>query len=490
MRWIRGLLKGFTYRVFDGEGSYLIPLLFINFIGTFGLSIVLPFLVFLVTDFGGNAFIYGVVAATYPVFQLIGGPVLGRWSDLYGRKRILLLSHTGTFLSWIVFLAALLLPEIEIFSISSRILGAFVITIPLLVIFIARGLDGLTGGNVSVANAYIADVTDDDNRSKNYGKMSISTNLGFIAGPLFAGILAGTRYGYSLPVIGAIFITFMGIIVIVFMLPEPLSCSNEFEKKPEIRENDNHKKTEKNKRKLNISELKKLLGLEFRECIKAIDPLKPIKDNGKYGEDKKNNGKKRTRKMGIRDVLSMPYIFLIMVMYFLMFIGFNLFYTAFPVHAIENLGWNVQKMGLYFSYLSLMLVIVQGPVLTRVSKKYSDSILVFAGCFLLGTNFILLESGDQFLTYLAAVFFALGNGVMWPSINSILSKVAGKVHQGAVQGVASAVTSLSSIFGLLAGGYLYGKIGSSVFLIAAFTIYISTILSVRFISVKEWKSEK
>jgi DHA1 family tetracycline resistance protein-like MFS transporter len=82
----------------------LYPLLLINFIGTFSFSIVLPFLVFLLIDFGGNAIVYGVLAAVYPTFQLVGAPILGRWSDIYGRKKILLISHGGTLTGWIIFL--------------------------------------------------------------------------------------------------------------------------------------------------------------------------------------------------------------------------------------------------------------------------------------------------------------------------------------------------------------------------------------------------
>src|SRR6188474_3404317 len=85
------------------------PLLLVNFIGTLGFSIVLPFLVFLVMKFGGNAIVYGLLAATYPAFQLIGAPILGKWSDIYGRKKVLLLSNIGTAVGWILFLFALLL---------------------------------------------------------------------------------------------------------------------------------------------------------------------------------------------------------------------------------------------------------------------------------------------------------------------------------------------------------------------------------------------
>ncbi|HEY6537157.1 MAG TPA: MFS transporter, partial [Candidatus Nitrosocosmicus sp.] len=157
----------------------LFPLLLSNFIGTIGFSIVLPFLVFLVIDFGGNSIVYGIVSAIYPAFQLIGAPILGRWSDVYGRKKILLLSNGGTLAGWIIFLIALFLPVWHIISINSTIFGIFIITFPLIILFFARALDGVTGGNISVANAYLADVSTDKNRSKNFGKLSISANLGF-----------------------------------------------------------------------------------------------------------------------------------------------------------------------------------------------------------------------------------------------------------------------------------------------------------------------
>ena len=75
-------------------------LLLVNFTGALGFSIVMPFLVFLVHQWGGNALIYGLASAGYSVFQLFGSPVLGRWSDLYGRRRVLFLSPLGTVMSW------------------------------------------------------------------------------------------------------------------------------------------------------------------------------------------------------------------------------------------------------------------------------------------------------------------------------------------------------------------------------------------------------
>jgi DHA1 family tetracycline resistance protein-like MFS transporter len=206
------------------EKSSIFPLLLITFIGTLGYSIVLPFLVFLVIDLGGNAIVYGILSATYPVFQLIGAPILGGRSDIYGRKKILLLSQGGTLAGWMIFLIALFLPVNNLFRIDSTILGTFVITLPLAALFLARAIDGLTGGNVSVANAYVADISSDENRSKNFGKIAISSNLGFIVGPALAGILVATIYGEVLPVLAALILSLVVLVVIVFILRET-KCS-------------------------------------------------------------------------------------------------------------------------------------------------------------------------------------------------------------------------------------------------------------------------
>ena len=85
----------------------LLPILLVNFIGSLGFSIVLPFLVFLVARFSGNSLLFGLMAAVYPLFQLIGAPIFGRWSDKFGRRKILFLSQAGTTFAWVLFLISL-----------------------------------------------------------------------------------------------------------------------------------------------------------------------------------------------------------------------------------------------------------------------------------------------------------------------------------------------------------------------------------------------
>lgn len=409
------------------------PMLAVNFIGTLGLSLVLPFLIFLVERFGGNAIIYGLAASMYPVFQLIGGPLLGRWSDIYGRKKVLFLSQVGTFISWVIFLTAMLIPVIRIIDVRSGVLGNFILTLPLMLIFIARAFDGLTGGNVSVANAYLADITEDKDRSSVYGKLSVSTNLGFIFGPALAGILSVTVYGEVLPVIAAVLISFAGILLIAFLVPEP-----------------------------------RVHGLQIDSHIK---------DEETQHTEMQAGTSNISDKPDFLEVIRMQGIFSLLLIYFLIFLGYNIFYTAFPVHAANNLTWNAATLGLYFSALSLLLVVVEGPVLSWASKRYSDAALLTFGSFVLCINFLLLFFGTDLLTYCALVFFAVGNGFMWPSLMSILSKTTKKEYQGAVQGVSTSFIGLASIIGLIAGGFMFSFLDAGTFLIAGAMIFGVFLLS-------------
>jgi MFS transporter, DHA1 family, tetracycline resistance protein len=122
--------------------------------------------------------------------NLLALPLLGKWSDVYGRKKVLLLSNAGTLVGWILFFIALLLPD-QKFSFDTLLFGTFTMSLPILVLFLARAIDGITGGNISVAIAYLADISSEKSRSSNFGKMAMSANLGFILGPAIAGLLGG-----------------------------------------------------------------------------------------------------------------------------------------------------------------------------------------------------------------------------------------------------------------------------------------------------------
>jgi MFS family permease len=409
-------------------------LLLVNFTGSLGFSIVLPFLVFLVHKWGGNAFVYGVVGAAYSVFQLVGAPVLGRWSDSFGRKKVLFLSQLGTVISWMLVFLAFYLPAGSFLDVNSTFLGKFSLTIPLLLLFIARSLDGLTGGNISVANAYVADITPENAREEKFGKMAASSNLGYIIGPALAGIMGGTVLGYELPVLCAMGISLLATILIVFSLPKQQPCKIY---------SDPHAKN-----------AHKVMGQEHRPCIQT----------------------NITSKLSNLELCRLPGITNLLAIYFLVMLAFNFFYVAFPVEAATKMHWSVMHTGAFFSVMSFFMVVIQGPVLSRLSKVWSAKRLVSVGSIVLGCGFLTFTPAINWLAFGGAVLIAVGNGLMWASVVSLISKTAGD-NQGAVQGLAGSVGAAASIIGLILGGVTYIFLSGWLFVLSCVLMFIVVLLS-------------
>jgi MFS family permease len=412
-------------------------LLLVKFTGALGYSIVMPFLVFLVHQWGGNALIYGFVGATYSVFQLIGSPVLGRWSDRYGRKRILALSQFGTALGWMVVLLAFYVPASAVLNVDSSLLGKFSLTLPLVLLFISRALDGVTAANAAVANALVADITPEDKRDERFGKMGVSYNLGTVIGPALAGILGGTILGYELPIIFAMGISLVAVALILVTLPNPEPSAPGMDP--------------------DAANALKVMGQEHRACIRAEAP----------------------GKMSSADIVRLPGMFVFMATYFFVMLAFNFFYVAFPVQAATEMGWSVRHTGAFFSVMSFFMVVVQGAILPRLSRTWSDKRLVCMGSIVLGFGFLALAPAGDWMSFVGAILIAVGNGLMWPPVVALLSKTAGE-HQGAVQGLAGSVGAVASIMGLMLGGVSYAHLGDWLFVLSAGLIFAVVILSIWF----------
>lgn len=416
----------------------LLSLYLVSFIGALGFSIVLPFLVYLIEDFGGNAFVYGLVGATYPAFQFVGAPVLGRWSDRMGRRRVLFISQLGTVASWVLFAVALALPTTRLADVSAPVLGDFTLTVPLLIIFIARAVDGLTGGNVSVANAYVADVSNDETRARNFGRMGVAFSGGMIGGPSLASLLGLIDPSTALPVIAALTISVVTAVIIWVGLPEPDPCGLAMVDldSPEVAASD-------------------VVGVEHRNCHYAAVATE-VDRSAPLGQQ------------GVRFTLGLQFVILL---------AFNLFYASFPVYAARNLEWSVQRVGLYFTVMAALLVIVEGPILDRLSKRVEGWQLTAAGLVALSAHFGVLLVAEGNAVFLAAALFALGNGIMWPSVSAFLASLASRDTQGTVQGIAGSVSSLASIIGLLVGGVVFSVIEGGVFGIAGLVMLASAVLA-------------
>ena len=264
--------------------------------------------------------------------------------------------------------------------------------------------------------------------------MAVSGNLGFIIGPALAGLLGATLLGEVLPVLAAFGISALALALIQLglvdvapqrvteVLEEPSSCD--------------------------------LYGQEHRPAYAVKCP----------------------QAGGLRGVLALPGMAVLMAVNFLVMLGFSFFYVAFPVHAVAGLGWAVTDIGLYFAALSLAMIVVQGPVLAYLSKLCADGWLMSIGGAVLAVGFAALTSGQTALIYVAALLVALGNGLMWPTFQAVLSKAAGAQMQGAVQGVAQGAGAVASIAGLVIGGIAYVALGGALFGVAAGVIAASALI--------------
>ena len=174
----------------------LAAIFLIVLIDVLGLTIILPLLPFYSEHFGAGARTVGLLVAVYGACQLVSGPVLGRWSDRYGRKPILLLSQFGTCVGFLLLAFA---PSLKW-------------------VFLARIIDGITAGNLSIAQAYISDVAAPKDRPKALGKISVAFGVGFFIGPALTAVLY--RFGYRPPILLAAFLSLLSIVATSFMLPQ------------------------------------------------------------------------------------------------------------------------------------------------------------------------------------------------------------------------------------------------------------------------------
>jgi len=131
-----------------------------------------------------------------------------------------------------------------------------------------------------------------------------------------------------------------------------------------------------------------------------------------------------------------------------------------------------------------MMVLVQGPILKRVSQKFSDAILAAVGSFILAISFLFYTSNLVWMLYIGGALLSLGNGLMWSSILSILSKASEEKYQGTIQGFAGSAGSLASIIGLIIGGIMYEQFSGEIFILSTVTIFVVFIMVIRLLKIK------
>jgi multidrug resistance protein len=342
------------------------------FIDLLGFGIVIPVLPFYAegTRFNATPRTVGFLFASYSIMQLIFSPVLGRLSDKYGRRPVLLISIIGT-------------------AIGFLILG-FAKTLWML--FVGRILDGISGGNISTAQAYIADITTKEDRAKGMGLIGAAFGLGFIFGPAIGGILS--RWGIQIPFLFAAGLCFANAILLYFTLPETVTADHP-------------------------ARVSAAGGRGFSQLL---------------------------------DSLKQPRLRFILTIYFLFIVAFSIMTTSFSLYTMFRFGYDAQHNGYLFAYVGLIAVIIQGVLIGRLVKRFGELWLVIVGALffavsLFSVPFVGPNSGGLLALLIGGGIFSLGNSLSTPALNSLASKSVGPADQGSVLGVTQSVASLARAVG-------------------------------------------
>jgi DHA1 family tetracycline resistance protein-like MFS transporter len=341
-----------------------------------GFGIVIPVLPYYIEGFGATPFQLGLLVASYSVMQFVFSPVFGGLSDKHGRRPVLFFSLLGTSVGFLMVGLA----------------GA------LWMVFAGRILDGITGGNISTAQAYIADVTTRKDRARGMGLIGAAFGLGFVLGPAIGGVLS--RFGTHVPFIFAACLALANAIGVFTYLPESLP---------------------KEKRAGHSSK-----GNRF---LQIFDSLRDA----------------RFRSLSI--------------LYFLIVTAFSIMTTSFALYTQERFGYNAEQNGWLFAYIGILAVLMQGGIFGRLAHAIGESALLVIGSLILAASlFMVPYVGPQWggLAGLLAgmAFFAVGNSLANPAATSLASKVAGEHEQGKALGIMQSGASLARAVGPFLAGFL------------------------------------
>lgn len=390
-----------------------LPIIFLTLVNTLNFSILIPVLPFVVDEYGGGSFMYGILLSMYPLFQFFAAPILGALSDRYGRRPILLISQLGTLLSWFIFIASYFVPEITIGGIA----------LPILVMMLARIADGATGGNNSVANAYIADISSPEQRTKMFGMAGGIVGVGLIIGPALGGISMGTSLGYLVPALIAAGISTITLIIMFFLLPE--SLDNE------------HKR--------------KIVAFSLADELKFITKIKKYLPNRKI-----------------------RYLFFIRSFFLLAFSSYSAIFVLF---VIDEFNFNSSQVGLFFFIVGFFLIFNQTVVAQRLSRKIGDLKTFIVGQIALVISQLSFTFVPPLWIFIVFTYINnLGFSISFPTYRSILSNSVDKTKQGEIQGIDESLFAASSAISPLLATYMYEHIGSYTFGILALLILFAVIV--------------
>jgi len=367
--------------------SPLIIIFITIFIDLIGFGIVIPVLPLYAERYHASEAVIGLMLASYSMMQFVFAPILGRLSDRVGRRPVLLLSLIGTSLGFLLMGFAHLIP----FGVSLFGLAPVVIWL-----FLARIIDGISGGNISTAQAYIADVTPPDDRARGMGLIGAAFGLGFIFGPALGGLLS--HFSPEAPFFFAAGLAALNATALYFLLPESLAPEHRHEASRGAR-------------------LQQLIEQAGNWQLKAV-----------------------------------------FATYFFATVAFAMLTATFALFASHRFRFDATHTGYMFTYVGVIGAVIQGGLIGKLVKAFGEKMLAVVGTVIFSAALFALPLAQALpMLLIASSGIAIGNSLVTPTLNSLASKSIAPAFQGRILGAMASVASLARIIGPMLGGFLLGR---------------------------------
>ena len=361
--------------------------------------IFLPFLPYLLEEFSSSGIIIGLLTATYTASQFLAAPTIGALSDRLGRKPVITFCVSGSVIGMGLFALSLSLPWKEIMP------ATFSTLLPLALLFIARGIDGISGGTASTATAVLADTSPPEQRARVFGLVGIAFGLGFILGPGLGGWLGET--GRTYPAWAAMAFSALNLLLVALLLPET-----------------------------HIPKTQKSHALK-REINPASQLIK---------------------------VFQNPEIRRLAIAFFGFFMAFNGLTSILILYLSNNFGWTQSSAGWAFAIVGAIAMIVQGGLIGPLVKRYGEWKLTLIGLAPLITGCLLIPcatlNNSKPVVFTAVSLLAIGTGLVTPTLRALISRKLDRSNQGAALGGLQGLQSLGTALGAVIAGFSYETLGS------------------------------
>ncbi len=362
-----------------------------------GETIVFPLLPFLLDRFTSSGSTLGLLAGTYAISQFAVSPLIGALSDRFGRKPVIISCVAGSVIGLFLFALTVSLEW-------SKFLPGWALTFPLICLFLARIIDGLSGGTAATATAVLADISTPKNRAKTFGLIGVAFGLGFLLGPGLGTTLA--KFSVTLPVWAATGFAIANLALVIWILPET--------HQPEKRTN-----------------------LPRKRELNPFTQLKRVFTN--------------------------PSIKPLCIAFFLFFMAFNGFTAVLVLYLKQAFYWTPEMASLTFVVVGLVAMIVQGALIGILVNKFGEKKLTLSGIGFVIVGCILLplatqENSTQ-IVFTAVSILALGTGLVTPSLRALISRRLSAAGQGTLLGSLQGLQSLATFTGASIAGLTYDILG-------------------------------